>query len=105
MNRHILIGRVNHLEKMGLAQPTDKGRWQLDKDAFKTLGQIEHREQLNKEIHAAMERANIKRSVRLNDGRKDYDAGLLSTGLTAMSARSRRAWTRERAKRPRLAQS
>ena len=55
MNRHILIGRMNHLEKMGLAQPTDKGRWQLDKDAFKTLGQIEQREQLNKEIHAAME--------------------------------------------------
>jgi len=29
MNRHILIGRMNHLEKMGLAQPSDKGRWQL----------------------------------------------------------------------------
>ena len=75
MNRHILIGRMNHLEKMGLAQPTDKGCWQLDKDAFKTLGQIEQREQLNKDIHAAMERASIKRSVRLNDGRKDYDGG------------------------------
>jgi len=67
---------MNHLEKMGLAQPTDKGRWQLDKGAFKTLGQIEQREQLNKEIHAAMERANIKRPVRLNDGRKDYDGGI-----------------------------
>ena len=76
MNRHILIGRMNHLEKMGLAQPTDKGRWQLDKDAFKTLGQIEQREQLNKEIHVSMERANIKRPVRLNDGRKDYDGDL-----------------------------
>jgi len=76
MNRHILIGRMNHLEKMGLAQATDKGRWQLDKDAFKTLGQIEQREQLNKDIHAAMERANIKRPVRLNDGRTDYDGSL-----------------------------
>ena len=76
LNRHILIGRMNHLEKMGLAQPTDKGRWKLDKDAFKTLGQIEQRERLNKEIHAAMERANIKRPVRLNDGRKDYDVNL-----------------------------
>ena len=54
LNRHILIGRMNHLEKMGLAQPTDRGRWQLDKDAFKTLGQIEQREQLNKDIHAAL---------------------------------------------------
>ena len=76
MNRHILIGRMNHLEKMGLAQPTDKGRWQLDKDAFKTLGQIEQREQLSKDIHAAMERANIKRPIRLNDGRTDYDGNL-----------------------------
>ena len=76
MNRHILIGRMNHLEKMGLAQSTDKGCWQLDKDAFKTLGQIEQREQLSKDIHSAMERANIKRPVRLNDGRKDYDGGL-----------------------------
>ena len=76
MNRHILIGRMNHLKKMGLAQPTDKGRWQLDKDVFKTLGQIEQREQLNKDIHAAMERANIKRPVRLNDGRTDYDGSL-----------------------------
>jgi type IV secretory pathway VirD2 relaxase len=76
LNRHILIGRMNHLEKMGLAQPTDKGRWQLDKDAFKTLGQIEQREQLNKDIHAAMERANIKRPVRLNDGRTDFEGNL-----------------------------
>ena len=76
MNRHILIGRMNHLEKMGLAQPTDKGRWQLNKDAFKTLGQIEQREKLSKDIHAAMERANIKRPVRLNDGRTDYDGSL-----------------------------
>ena len=61
MNRHILIGRMNHLEKMGLAQSKYDGLWQLDKDTFKTLGQIEQREQLNKEIHAAMERPNINR--------------------------------------------
>ena len=76
MNRHILIGRMNNLEKMGLAQATDKGRWQLDKDAFKTLGQIEQREQLRKEIHAAMERANIKRPIRQNDGRTNYEGKL-----------------------------
>jgi len=76
LNRHILIGRMNHLEKMGLAQPTNKGRWQLEKDAFKTLGQIEQREQLNKDIHAAMDKANIKRSVRLNDGRTDFEGNL-----------------------------
>ena len=76
MNRHILIGRMKHLEKMGLAQSKYEGLWRVDKDAFKTLGQIEQREQLNKDIHAAMERANIKRPVRLNDGRTDYDGNL-----------------------------
>jgi len=76
MNRHILIGRMKHLEKMGLAQSKYDGLWRVEKDAFKTLGQIEQREQLNKEIHEAMDRANIKRTVRLNDGRKDYDGGL-----------------------------
>ena len=76
MNRHILIGRMKHLEKMGLAQSKYDGLWRVEKDAFKTLGQIEQREQLNKDIHAAMERANIKRPVRLNDGRENYDGSL-----------------------------
>ena len=76
MNRHILIGRMKHLERMGLAQSKYDGLWRVEKDAFKTLGQIEQREQLNKDIHAAMERANIKRPVRLNDGRTDYDGSL-----------------------------
>ena len=67
---------MKHLEKMGLARPTDKGRWQLEKDTFKTLGQIEQREQLNKEIHGAMERANIARPIRLNDGREEFDGSL-----------------------------
>ena len=76
MNRHILIGRMKHLEKMGLAQSKYDGLWQLDKDAFKTLGQIEQKEQLTKEIHDAMERANIARPIRLNNGRKGYDGSL-----------------------------
>jgi len=67
---------MKHLEKMGLAECKFEGLWQVEKDAFKTLGQIEQRDQLNKEIHAAMERANIKRPVRLNDGRTDYDGSL-----------------------------
>ena len=76
MNRHILIGRMKHLEKMGLAQTKYEGLWRVEKDAFKTLGQIEQREQLNKDIHAAMDRANIKRPVRLNDGRESFDGSL-----------------------------
>ena len=37
MNRHILIGRMKHLEKMGLAQSMYDGLWRVEKDAFKTL--------------------------------------------------------------------
>ena len=76
MNRHILIGRMKHLEKMGLVQSKYNGLWRVEKDAFKTLGQIEQREQLTKEIHDAMERANIKRPIRLDDGRENYDGSL-----------------------------
>ena len=76
MNRHILIGRMKHLEKMGLAQSKYEGLWRVNKDAFKTLGQIEQREQLTKDIHGAMERAHIKRPIRLNDGRENYDGSL-----------------------------
>ena len=78
MNRHILIGRMRHLKSMGLATQIESGRWHIENDALKTLGQIEQREQLNKDIHAAMKRANIKRPVRLHDGRQSYD-GSLST--------------------------
>jgi len=66
------------LEKMGLAQSKYDGLWLVEKGAFKTLGQIEQREQLNKDIHAAMKRANIKRPVRLHDGRQSFE-GSLST--------------------------
>jgi len=76
MNRHLLIGRMRHLKSVGLATQVESNSWQIDKDAFKTLGQIEQREQLTKEIHAAMERANISRPIRLNDGRKGYDGSL-----------------------------
>ena len=76
MNRHILIGRMRHLKSMGLATQIESGRWHIDKDALTTLGQIEQREQLNKDIHAAMKRANIKRPVRLHDGRTDYEGNL-----------------------------
>lgn len=76
MNRHILIGRMKYLEKMGLAQSKYEGLWRVEKDAFETLGKIEQREQLTKEIHVAMERANIKRPVRPHDGRESFDGSL-----------------------------
>ena len=76
MNRHILIGRMKHLERIGLAQSKYEGLWRVEKHAFETLGQIEQREQLRSEIHSAMERADIKRPVRPHDGRESYDGSL-----------------------------
>ncbi|MEP3655657.1 MAG: DUF3363 domain-containing protein [Litorimonas sp.] len=76
LNRHLLIGRMRHLKSVGLATQVESNSWRVDKDAFKTLGQIEQREQLTKEIHGAMARANIARPIRLNDGLKGYDGSL-----------------------------
>ena len=76
MNRHLLIGRMRHLKSIGLATQLESNAWRIQPDAFKTLGQIEEREQLTKEIHAVMERANISRPIRFNDGRKGYDGSL-----------------------------
>lgn len=76
MNRHILIGRMKHLEKMGLAQSKYDGLWRVEKHAFETLGKIEQLVQLTKEIQGAMERANIERPIRLHDGRESFDGSL-----------------------------
>ncbi|MEP4051166.1 MAG: DUF3363 domain-containing protein [Litorimonas sp.] len=76
LNRHLLIGRMRHLKSAGLATQGESNAWRIEPDAFKTLGQIEQREQLTKDIHDAMERANIARPIRLNDGRKGYDGNL-----------------------------
>lgn len=38
MNRHILIGRMKYVEKMGLAQSKYYRLWRVEKDAFKSLG-------------------------------------------------------------------
>ena len=67
---------MRHLKSVGLATQVESNSWRIEPDAFKTLNHVEQREQLTKEIYAAMERANIVRPIRLNDGRKGYDGRL-----------------------------
>jgi len=66
LNRHLLIGRMKHLETLGLAQATDKGRWQLERHTFETLGDMHKRETITRDMGAAMKRAGINRMMRLH---------------------------------------
>ena len=66
INRHLLIGRMKHLETLGLAQATDKGRWQVERHAFDTLESLHRHEIITRDMSAAMERANIDRMMQLH---------------------------------------
>ena len=66
LNRHLLIGRMKHLETLGLAQATDKGRWQLERHTFETLGDMHRNENITKEMSKAMKRAGIDRMMQLH---------------------------------------
>ena len=66
LNRHLLIGRMKHLETLGLAQPTQKGLWQIERHAFDTLGDMHRNENITKEMSKAMKRAGIDSMMRLH---------------------------------------
>jgi len=66
LNRHLLIGRMKHLETLGLAQPTDKSRWQLERHTFETLGDMHRNENIRRDMGAAMKRAGIDRMMQLH---------------------------------------
>ena len=66
INRHLLTGRMKHLETLGLAQPTDKGRWYVERHTFDTLGDMHRNETITKEMSQAMKRVNISRQMQLH---------------------------------------
>ena len=66
LNRHLLIGRMKHLETLGLAQATDKGRWQVERHTFETLGDMHRNENIRSEMSKAMKRAGINRMMQLH---------------------------------------
>ena len=66
INRHLLAGRMKHLETLGLAQPTDKGRWHIERHAFETLSDMHRNEAITKEMSQAMKRVKINRQMQLH---------------------------------------
>ena len=75
LNRHVLMARMKHLETMRLVRPREdmKGVWFVHPEAFEKLDQMDTRQQLTDELHAAMERAGITRQIRLGDERTAGD--------------------------------
>ena len=71
LNRHVLMGRMKHLETMRLVRPHDdaKGVWFVHPEAFDRLEQMHARQQLTNELHGAMKRAGIDRPIRLGEER------------------------------------
>jgi len=92
INRHLLIGRMKHLETLGLAQPTDKGRWQVHRRMFDTLGDIHRNAIITKEMGIAMKRANINRMLQIH-GReapaRKITGRVIRKGLTANESSGR----------------
>jgi len=64
-----MIGRMKHLETLGLAEPTDKGRWQIDRSAFETLGDMHRNENIRSEMGAAMKPQDYGPRYRQRSGR------------------------------------
>ena len=75
LNRHVLMGRMKHLETMRLVRPHDdsKGVWFVHPEAFDRLEKMHARQQLTNELHDAMRRAGIDRPIRLGDERSAED--------------------------------
>ena len=75
LNRHVLMGRMKHLENMNLVLPREdtKGVWYVHPEGFDRLEQMHARQQLTNELHAAMKRAGIDRPLRLGDERSADD--------------------------------
>lgn len=71
LNRHVLMGRMKHLEAMRLVLPREntKGVWYVHPEAFDRLEQMHSRQQLTNELHDAMKRAGIDRPIRLGEER------------------------------------
>jgi len=60
INKHLLIARAKHLEKMRLAERLKPGVWTLDAQAEQTLRTLGERGDIIKGMHKAMKRAGIE---------------------------------------------
>jgi len=53
-NRDLMIGRVKHLERYGLATEAEPGRWTVSDRAEQVLKDLDHRTEVIKTIHRAL---------------------------------------------------
>jgi hypothetical protein len=59
----ILVGRMRHLERLGLAQPLGPAEWQLSESAEPTLRALGERNDIIRRIHRGLAEQRIERSV------------------------------------------
>ena len=58
-NRNLMIGRVRHLERYGLATELEPGRWTLSDRAEQVLKDLDHRNEAINSIHRALTRNGL----------------------------------------------
>ena len=58
-NRNLMIGRVRHLERYGLATELEPGRWSLSDRAEQVLKDLDHRNEAINSIHRALTRNGL----------------------------------------------
>ena len=63
INKHLLIARAKHLEKLTLAEKQKPGLWTLVPDAESTLRRLGERGDIIKGMHKAMQREGISRHM------------------------------------------
>ena len=58
-NRNLMIGRVRHLERYGIATELEPGRWSLSDRAEQVLKDLDHRNEAINSIHRALTRNGL----------------------------------------------
>jgi type IV secretory pathway VirD2 relaxase len=58
-NRNLMIGRVRHLERYGLATELEPGRWALSDRVEQVLKDLDHRNEVMNSIHRALTRNGL----------------------------------------------
>jgi type IV secretory pathway VirD2 relaxase len=58
-NRNVMIGRVRHLERYGLATELEPGRWSLSDRSEQVLKDLDHRNEAINSIHRALTRNGL----------------------------------------------
>ena len=53
-NRNLMIGRVRHLERYGVATELEPGRWALSDRAEQVLKELDHRNEVTNSVHRAL---------------------------------------------------